>query len=200
MKIEVPTEKVSANAAADETIRSVGERIRQRRKRIGMTLNDLADRTGLSVSMLSMLERGQAGASIGTLVAVSSALGVQMRDLFESPTVDPNSPVTRFGDQTEVETAEGVHRRVAHQAGADGIEVAVNEYAPGTSSNDQPTHHEGKEYGVVVEGSITVELDGQVYVLHPGDAITYDSTTPHKISNENRSPARAIWVNVHNQD
>lgn len=194
MKVHVPTDKPNA---ADETIRVVGERIRQRRKRIGMTLNDLADRTGVSVSMLSMLERGLAGASIGTLVAVSSALGVQMRDLFEQAGADESdSPVIRLEEQTEVETAEGVHRRLAVQAQDQGLEVAVNEYAPGTSSNDQPTHHEGMEYGVVIEGSITVELGDKTYVLHPGDAIHYDSTIPHKIANANSTLARAVWVNL----
>lgn len=189
----MPTEKVNA---ADETIRVVGQRIRQRRKGVGMTLNDLADRTGVSVSMLSMLERGLAGASIGTLVAVSSALGVQMRDLFELSHDAEDSPVVRLEEQTEVETAEGVHRRLAHQAQEQGLEVAVNEYAPGTSSNDKPTRHDGVEYGVVLEGLITVQLGDASYVLHPGDAIRYDSTVPHKIANTNGAPARAVWVNL----
>jgi transcriptional regulator with XRE-family HTH domain len=189
----VPTEKVNA---ADETVRIVGQRIRQRRQRIGMTLNDLGDRTGVSVSMLSMLERGLAAASIGTLVAVSSALGVQMRDLFEHPDVDDDSPVVRLEEQTEIETAEGVHRRIAHQAQEQGLEVAINKYQPGTSSNDQPTHHEGMEYGVVIEGSISVELDDKSYVLHPGDAIRYDSAIPHKIVNTSGKLARAVWVNL----
>jgi transcriptional regulator with XRE-family HTH domain len=194
MKVQMSSDKVNA---ADETIRVVGERIRQRRKRIGMTLNDLAERTGVSVSMLSMLERGLAGASIGTLVAVSSALGVQMRDLFDQPQVDQtDSPVIRLEQQTEVETAEGVHRRLAVQAEEQGLEVAVNEYAPGTSSNDRPIHHEGMEYGVVIEGSITVELDDKTYTLHAGDAIHYDSTIPHRIGNANSTVARAIWVNL----
>lgn len=197
MKVQVPDVKVKP---ADETIRIIGERIRQRRKQTGMTLNDLAARTGVSVSMLSMLERGLAGASIGTLVAVSSALGVQMRDLFEhSEDDDVDSPVVRFAQQTEVETAEGVHRRIAHQAREHGLEVAVNEYASGTSSNDLPTHHEGVEYGVVIEGSIVVELGDRRYELHPGDAIHYDSTIPHKISNENGTIARAVWVNLRDQ-
>lgn len=193
MKVQVPDVKVKP---ADETIRIIGERIRQRRKQTGMTLNDLAARTGVSVSMLSMLERGLAGASIGTLVAVSSALGVQMRDLFEHPEEDEDSPVIRFADQTEVETSEGVMRRIAHHAREHGLEMAINEYASGTSSNDMPTHHQGLEYGVVIEGSLIVELGGRRHELHAGDAIRYDSTIPHKISNENGTVARAVWVNL----
>ncbi len=186
----------SGTNAADETIRKVGSTIRARRKQVNMTLNDLAESTGVSVSMLSMLERGVAGASIGTLVAVASALRLQMHDLFDHPETDEVSPVTPRAAQTEVETSEGVVRRIAHHAADRGLEMAVNEYAPGTASGDKPVHHGGREYGIVISGSLTVELDGTSYKLRAGDAISYDSSTPHRIANEGRSPARAVWVNL----
>lgn len=182
--------------AADETIGRVGAKIRARRKSIGLTLNDLSSRTGISVSMLSMLERGVAGASIGTLVAVATALRLQMHDLFESQVGEPSSPVIPREAQTEVETAEGVLRRMAHHSRTDGLEMVVNEYAPGTASGDAPLHHEGREYGVVIAGTLCVELDGIEYRLRPGDAIAYASTRPHRISNPHRTRARAVWVNV----
>lgn len=188
--------KVQIASPTDETIRAVGERIRVRRKLVGMTLNEVADRTGVSVSMLSMLERGVAGASIGTLVAVSSALGVQMRDLFEEPEDLEIQPVIRRADQTEIETAEGVLRRVAHNAVEHGFEVATNEYAPGTASNEIPVRHDGIEYGLVIEGTLTIELGSETYTLEPGDAISYASTTPHRITNKTDQIVRTVWVNV----
>lgn len=187
---------VSNATAAEATIRQAGAKIRARRKEIGMTLNELGERTGVSVSMLSMLERGVAGASIGTLVAVSSALRVQMYDLFEVSANPEASPVTRAADQTEVQTGEGVLRRVAHHAIDRGLEMAINEYEPGTASGDRPVHHDGREFGVVIAGQLAVELDGQSYGLKVGDAISYSSTTPHRISNPGRTKARAVWVNL----
>lgn len=181
---------------ADETIRLIGKRIRARRKQMGLTLNSLSERTGVSVSMLSMLERGLAGGSIGTLVAVSSVLGVQMRDLFETGDDGVTSPVTRLVDQTVVEMVEGVHRRISHDAREHGLEIVVNEYAPGTSSNDKPSHHEGVEYGVVIEGSLVVELGDRRFELQVGDAIHYESTVPHRIANVDGDVARAVWVNL----
>lgn len=161
-----------------------------------MTLNELSERTGVSISMLSMLERGVAGASIGTLVAVASALRLQMHDLFEVDAEAERSPLVKREDQTEVLTGEGVLRRLVHHSNADGLEMVVNEYEPGTASGDRPLHHEGREFGVLISGSLTVELAGVSYRLRPGDAITYDSTTPHRIRNEGRSKARAVWVNL----
>lgn len=100
---------------ADATIRRIGVVIRHRRNERGLMLNGLADRTGVSVSMLSMLERGAAGASIGTLVAVASALQMQMNDLFVQDR-NQTSPVTLRNEQTQVQTGEGVLRRIAHHA------------------------------------------------------------------------------------
>jgi transcriptional regulator with XRE-family HTH domain len=183
-------------AGADATIRRVGARIRTRRKELGLTLNELAERTGVSISMLSMLERGVAGASIGTLVAVASALHLQMHDLFEVADESSQSPLIRREDQTEVVTGEGVLRRLLHHSRNDGVEVVMHEYEPGTASGDRPLHHEGREFGVLLSGSLTVEVDGVSHRLRPGDAIAYDSTRPHRIANVGRGKARAVWVNV----
>ena len=179
----------------ERTIRRIGGQIRRLRAARGLKLQDVADRTGVSVSMLSMLERGVAGGSIGTLVAVSSALGVHMSDLFEQEP-EEKSPVRRLTDQVQVETAAGVLRRLAHHDEASGLEMVVNEYAPGTSSGARPVHHAGREYGIVIHGDLVVEVDGTRFELTTGDEISYASDRPHLISNEGRKIARAVWVNL----
>ena len=184
-----------ANGETLEAMRGVGAQIRSIRKRRNMTLQQLCDETGISVSMLSMLERGVATPSIGTLVAVSSALGTHMSDLFDTGH-DHRSPVHRLVDQVEVETAQGVLRRLVHNDPPHGLEMVVNEYEPGTSSGPEATHHSGSEFGILLSGTLTVEIDGTDHVLKPGDAISYSSTTPHRISNLGRAKARAVWVNL----
>jgi transcriptional regulator with XRE-family HTH domain len=185
----------SAHADADSTIAQVGARIRSMRLRRGLTLKDVSEATGLSVSMLSMLERGVSSASVGTLVSVASALGVHMRDLFDG-TVTEGSPVVRVADQTSVTTTEGTTRRVAHNDTQAGMEMSVNEYPPGTSSGPTSTHHVGREFGIVVTGVLDVEIEGVVHTLATGDAIAYSSTRPHRISNPGTGPARAVWINI----
>ena len=93
-------------------------------------------------------------------------------------------------------TSEGVTRRILRDDRIRGLEVALNEYGPGGESADWPLHHGGYEYGVVIEGTLTVEMDGDAYELQPGDSIAYDSTHPHRIVNRGRRAARAIWVNL----
>lgn len=186
----------SVPEGADETIARVGARIRSLRSRQDLTLREVADRTGVSVSMLSMLERGVATASVGTLVSVASALGVHMYDLFDHPAGGKVSPLTPLEDQTVMQTHEGATRRVAHHDVTAGLELAVNTYDAGGSSGPVATHHDGREFGVLISGSLTVELDGEEHVLKPGDVIAYNSTRPHRISNSGKGPAVAVWVNV----
>jgi transcriptional regulator with XRE-family HTH domain len=183
---------------ADQTIALVGARIRSLRSRQGLTLKDVAERTGVSVSMLSMLERGVATASVGTLVSVASALGVHMYDLFDRPDSTAESPVTRREDQATLRANEGTIRRVAHTDTAANIEMAVNEYEPGGSSGPTATHHDGREFGVLISGVLNVELEGQEHELRPGDVIAYSSTRPHRIFNPSDEIAVAVWVNIDN--
>ena len=179
-----------------EMLLVVGASVRMARKRRRMTLQDLADQTGVSVSMLSMLERGVASPSIGTLVSVSSALGLHMAQLFQDPSAQASSPVRRRADQVVVQAAEGVSRRLVHTDVEHDLEMVINEYEPGTSSSATPVHHDGMEFGLIISGTLTVSLDDVDYVLEPGDGIAYSSATPHVLTNSGSAKARAVWINV----
>jgi transcriptional regulator with XRE-family HTH domain len=185
-----------AQRDASQMLQVVGTSVRMARKRHRMTLQNLADRTGVSVSMLSMLERGVASPSIGTLVSVSSALGLHMAQLFQDPSAQASSPVRRRADQVVVQAAEGVSRWLVHTDLERNLEMVINEYEPGTSSSKTPVHHEGMEFGVIISGALTVGLDDIDYVLEPGDGIAYSSRTPHVLTNNGLGKTRAVWVNV----
>ena len=96
-------------------------------------LREVLEKIAPHITINNVIVSIVAGASIGTLVAVASALGVHMTDLFEHDEAPP-SPLRRFADQVRAETAAGVFRRVAHHDAAKGVEMVVNEYAPGTAS------------------------------------------------------------------
>ena len=188
--------RLPGQQGANETLLVVGASVRMARKRRRMTLQDLADQTGVSVSMLSMLERGVASPSIGTLVSVASALGLHMAQLFQDPSAQALSPVRRRADQVVVQAAEGVSRRLVHTDVEHDLEMVINEYEPGTSSSKTPVHHDGMEFGVIISGTLTVSLDDVDYVLEPGDGIAYSSSTPHVLTNNGLVKARAVWINV----
>jgi transcriptional regulator with XRE-family HTH domain len=181
---------------AAETVQAIGARVRELRNQRQLTLQALADLTGLSASLLSLVERGKTSPSIGTLVSVAYALGLHMNDLVPGESPSEASPVTLRSDQREFRTPDGVTRRVLKDDRTRGIELAINEYAPGGSSAASSLHHEGFEYGVVLDGTLTVYLAEDRHVLRGGDSIGYDSTRPHRICNESKRATRALWVNL----
>ncbi|HEX6990036.1 MAG TPA: cupin domain-containing protein [Bacillota bacterium] len=174
----------------------LGSGIRTLRHNQGLTLGELSERTGISVSMLSMVERGQANPTVGTLIAVASALGVEMTDLFGPAGREGASPVTRRDEQPIVHAATGFTRRVLVHDRTRGIEMVLNSYEPGAHSDVREHRHRGYEFGFVLTGELQVELAGTVHRLSEGDSIAYASTVPHRLQNPGTGRTVTIWVNL----
>jgi transcriptional regulator with XRE-family HTH domain len=187
---------VSPGGETADVLATIGRNIRQLRSEKGLTLQILAERTRLSPSMLSLLERGKTGPSIGTLVVIASALGAQMSDLLEGNRGAADDVVSRVADQRVYETAAGVTRRILKQDRTRGVEIAMNIYKPGTASAPEPVSHEGCEFGVVLEGTLDVTVNGRSHTLQQGDLISYDSSQPHRFANNGAAPARTLWLNL----
>ena len=181
---------------AEDAIARIGNRIRRLRTLKSMPLRALADATGLSMSMLSLVERGKTSPSIGTLIAICSALDVHMVDLLAPAHQLPVEPVSRAADQAVFRTDEGVQRRILRDDRSNGVEIAINQYAAQTASAPVPVHHDGYEYGILLEGELTVELDGKSHKLKTGDLISYSSSRNHRIWNHARRKASALWINL----
>lgn len=191
----VSTDDSFSNATA-MALTAIGVRIKEIRLARGMTLQSLSEASGLSPSMLSLVERGRASPSIGSLVVIASSLGVTMSDLVAGDAAPEEKLVVRASEPKAIETAQHVIRRVLREDRARGLSIAVNEYAPDTGNADQPISHDGFEYGFILEGQLTVTVDGTAHVLDAGDLICYSSHRPHRIWNYGKSRVRTIWFNL----
>jgi len=187
---------VAQRLVLEEQLHALGSVIRQRRQARRMTLGELARRTGLSAAMLSLVERGRTNPSIGTLIAIADALGISVADLFGQVRQPSTDAVIRREAQPVFQTRPGVQRRLLVRDERTDVELAENSYAPGSSSADVPIRHAGRELGVVLQGRLRVQVGAKTFVLRPGDAILFDSTTPHRFTNVGPGEARTIWVNL----
>ena len=186
-------------AAADSTaqmLELIGAKIRSARTAQGMTLQTLGDATNLTVSMLSLVERGRAAPSIGSLILIAKALGVPMAELVPSSPPEDQDVVVRAGSRSVVESAEGLLRTILRNDRINGMRVSITVYKPDTGASSVPRAHGGVEHGYVLDGELTVELAGTVYRLQQGDLISYNSTRAHRIWNYSRRDAKALWFNV----
>ena len=78
------------------------------------------------------------------------------------------------------------------------VEFMIAVYAVGGSSSadGKLMRHSGREFGLVLSGKLTVTVGFEQHVLEPGDSITFQSTTPHRLHNDDPMEARAIWVTL----
>jgi transcriptional regulator with XRE-family HTH domain len=180
---------------ATEVLRALGKKLKLQRIEQGFTLQNVADKTGVSVAMLSLVERGKVSPSVGTLVAINSILNLHMPELLgANPPGD--RAVTAAKAQTVVRSLVGVIHRILVDDQSRGLQMTLNHYSPGSANSPQPIKHTGYEYGFVLDGALEVTVDGNKHLLEAGDVISYWSDQPHRIVNRGKKKARAIWINL----
>lgn len=180
-------------SVSEMATRRLGSEIRRTRVEKGLTLVDIAAQTGLSVSMLSMLERGKTGVSVGSLVAVASALGVAVGDLFHA-TSTPDSSLVRLAEQPQLGIGPGVTRRIIQRSREYGLEVAALQLQPGAHTGEEFVRHEGQEVVVVQSGSLTVYINDDTFELSEGDSIRLDAESPHRFANVGTTESHVLLV------
>lgn len=195
-KIDASEEPTDAMAAM---LRTIGLRIRKARLARELTLQDLANASGVSTSMLSLVERGRVSPSIGSLIVIAEALRVPMSDLIVDEAEKKDEILIRAADQRVIEHANRVVRRLVCDDRKRAVSIAVADFPPNTDTTPTPHSHGGYEYGLVLEGRITVEIEGASYHLEKGDLISYRSQSRHRIWNHSKRNARTLWFNLGSQ-
>ncbi len=139
-----------------------------------------------------------AGDNVGTEPISRSALG-SPGDAWPHDQVRPRISVTRPGERKRLEMDTGVvWEQLATNTGAE-LDFMFIFYPPhSTSTNDKRMlQHAGSEFGYLLEGELEVTVGFDVVQLRAGDAIGFDSSTPHLLTNKSDRPARGIWFVRH---
>jgi len=172
----------------------VGERLRGLRRSRRATLRTVAERSGLSESFLSQVERGRSSASIESLRRVADALGVSMADLFE-PGGLPGPRVLRRDERPALSFGVLGKKLLLTPRPLHHLEVFAGELEVGGSTGTEPyAHGDSEELFVVLSGTVQLELGGELFELERGDSIDYRSSTPHRISNTGQDLAEVMWI------
>lgn len=103
-------------------------------------------------------------------------------------------PMLRSADRARIELMGGVVWARLTPSSEEAAEFLEVTYPPGSSSGPAMSQHLGREFQLVIEGELTLELAFERYVLGPGDSIIFDSTIPHRLSNQGQSTMRAFSV------
>ena len=191
----------------------MGDRLRQARRARNLSLRVLADRLGVSPSLISQIETGRANPSVSTLYAIAAELDVSLDELLfndrrppepsspvrtgasPSGTMTPAAPVQRAGSRHAIRLASGVNWERLTTQSEPGIEFLHVTYEVGGASSppDAFQRHPGHEWGYVLSGRLQVRIGFEEYVLEPGDAISINSSIPHRLATIGDEPVEAIW-------
>lgn len=165
----------------------LGERIRVLRGERGLTVRQLADSAGVSIGLISQVERGVTDPSLQTLRAIAEVLGTPLFDLFQEPE-DRQVAVVRASRRTEVRSPGGTltYRRISPGSGK--IEMLEATLQPHGCSTTEPWSHPSEECVVVTENALVVEVNEERYQLRLGDSCYFDSRLPHRYCNETDEP------------
>jgi len=189
--------KGAATIDSDDAVdQRLGETVRLLRQRAGLSIQDVANRTGLSNGMISQLERARAMPSIRTLRLLSIALDVPISYFFE--TTDP-ADVQRYIVRKNSRrllrlTASGVVKEALTPADNGQLEPYELTLNPGASSGTDFLQHTGEKAGYILSGSLRLWLDNQAHLLEAGDSFRFPSIVPHMFDNPTQQVARVIWV------
>ena len=168
----------------DYKIREVAERIRELREVSGFTVEEMAQRTNLSVDEYIQCESGNRNLSIAFLYRCTLSFGVDLGDLLEGRSPKLRSyDLTRKGEGQRIEEA---HHMIGYNLAADfrnriALPLYMElKYRPGAEYEDiELVTHEGQECDIVISGHMKIQIGSRTEVLYPGDTIYYDSSTPH---------------------
>jgi transcriptional regulator with XRE-family HTH domain len=168
-------DKVSQQAAS--VADPLGMRLRDRRQALGLTLKEVADAAGLSVGFISQIERNITIPSLTSLIAVCRVLNAQVGDFLVMPRGD--APVTRH-DQRPIYALGGnaiSYERLSAAFPGNVLRSVLIHEPPGFRS--EPMSHEGEEIFFILEGQLTIEIDGERTILEAGDSIHFPSVRTH---------------------
>jgi quercetin dioxygenase-like cupin family protein/ribosome-binding protein aMBF1 (putative translation factor) len=174
--------------------------LRAAREERGFTLDELSEKTGIAADVLARMESGETFLPLGDLIKVTKALALKMTDVLAAGTesftivrADERRAVKRFGETRQ--TSHGYeYESLAPGKKDKTMEPFIVTLHPAAS--DELSSHEGQEFIYVLEGEMTVVVEGHRDVLRPGDAVYYDGSSKHLVSAAGDKPAKILAVIV----
>jgi len=185
--------------ASEPVVRLIGPRVKALREAEGLSLRDLAERSGVSAPMLSQVERGETSPTLQVAARIAAGLELRLSQLLR---LDESGAVSVV---REHERRRGGSRRAGHAyeiltppLPGQRAEVSSHTLAPGGATGgpgDPPMHEPGaRETALVTGGTVVLVCDGERHELSEGDCVTFDADLPHHFENPGSEPAALLAV------
>jgi transcriptional regulator with XRE-family HTH domain len=176
--------------------RAIGRRLKTLRMHSGMTLNELAARSGISRAMISRVERADSSATASLLGKLCAALDISLSDVVALSEKPPERLVRLTNQPVWRDPETGYRRRHASPPdGASGIETIVVDLPAGARVSYSPWGRKAyTQQLLMLEGSLSVHIESKTLRLGEGDCLDFDVMRSVIFENETKHPARYIMI------
>ncbi|MEZ0388359.1 MAG: helix-turn-helix domain-containing protein [Verrucomicrobium sp.] len=194
---------VAAHHGITMNLVELAQRIRNARLKRGLTLEEVSESSGLAKGLLSKVENFRVTPTLTSLAKLTETLGIKLSELLDGLDDKPRISVVRRSERKPIERnfspsesgskLNNYYESLAHRRPdrvMDPLEIRV----PANGGRVQAMKHEGEEFLLVLEGSVTFEYDKDMYRLEVGDSLYFDAETDHRVFNETDKDARVLCV------
>jgi transcriptional regulator with XRE-family HTH domain/predicted Fe-Mo cluster-binding NifX family protein len=172
----------------------VGKKLKDLRTEKGYSLRVLAERSGLNINTLSLIENGKSSPSVSTLQQLSQALDVRIAAFFESEPVEREIVFTPANERPTQTFGSTKMQNLAKDLINNAVQPFVVTLQPGMGSGDHAIVHTGFEFIYCLSGSIRYQVAQEEYVLNVGDSLVFEAHKPHCWENTGDVPTQILLI------
>ena len=174
-----------------------GEKLRAVRERKGYTLKTVAEKAGVSESLVSQIERNRVSPAIDTLLSLAAVLDINLEFLFEEYRRERPVQIIRKNEGRVITEEEIAFEELSKPEESDGqhaFEAFILRVPIASHTHKGSYGHLGREFGYILKGKAEVHYENLIYELNEGDSVSFSAGAPHVIYNIGQVPLEAIWV------
>jgi transcriptional regulator with XRE-family HTH domain/predicted Fe-Mo cluster-binding NifX family protein len=172
----------------------VGCRLRELRTWRGFSLRALAERSGLNVNTLSLVENGKSSPSVSTLQQIALALAVPISSFFESESNEKRIVFTLADQRPRSDFGSTQMQNLGKDLAGSVVQPFVVTLKPGMGSGERMIVHTGHEFVYCLSGSIQYQIEQEKYDLKPGDSLVFEAQLPHCWENKGGDTSQILLI------
>ncbi len=185
-------ERISYRTESAEVL--LGRKLRELRTRKGLSLRALAERSGLNVNTLSLVENGRSSPSVSTLQQLSLALEKPIAAFFEAEAHEKQLVFTPADQRPLAFIGKTAIQNLGKELAGSAVQPFAVTIQPGSGSGSQMIVHTGHEFVYCLGGSLHYNIDQQDYLLKPGDSLLFEAHLPHCWENTGTETAEILLI------
>ena len=170
----------------------VGRRLRDLRTKHGFSLRALAERSGLNINTLSLVENGKSSPSVSTLQQLALAMDIPISAFFESEPIEKRVVFTSAAGRPQAAFGSTQMQNLGKDFTGNAVQPFVVTIKPGMGSGDRMIVHTGYEFVYCLIGAIRYQIEENEYILHAGDSLVFEAHLPHCWENTAEETAEVL--------